>query len=603
MQYVDVALARRTGTRETLLTYTIPPELLASIQVGSMVEVPFHRFQELGIVTRFRRTLAESALHTKLRPVRRVISPWPVLSPLDLAFRIALADQTAAPRSLALTLALPPRSILKQLPPPAASETLRISRQDYEIAAATAPFHHLLPQIEATLAKNLSVCFIVPTIEALRAAQKIWQELLPDQSLTHRSGAKIVDQLPLWKTVYGHQARLVLGTRRALLLPFRRLGLIVIEQIGHPQLREEQAPYYEALALARLRISLFGGTLIARSSLPPFELLGGSERRRWHFFRRQPALATIAVRKRPTQGLLSPGTEATIANAVAAGERVLLVVKNKGGGRGQICGDCGRVQRCSRCQTIVPPLTPSASSDCLGCQMPQKSNALCATCGGSNLKIFGWGTERWAEKLTQRLPGVQISAMSATGLIPKKWQLLIVAPSWLHLPPIVAAHIIAVEPEQFLFGTNFALQEEWYRFLLELRNRATRRFVIETTIPELPFFRELTNLVPTATIRAALKERRENSYPPYGDLIEITLTAATAKLTHLAERLTKVVGAHLPELQLQGPQLVGTDVAKNTTSYRYLGKVTEKTSVAAIRALARELPHGARLIVSGRSFH
>ncbi len=602
MQYADVAVARRIGTRETLLTYSISPELLPSIQVGMMVEVPFRATLATGIVTHFRRSLPKSGLLARLKPIRRLLSPWPVLLADDLAFRLALADQTAAGRSLTLTEQLPPRSLLKQLEAPQPPARLLPTNRLFELGAATNSLAYLLPKIRTVLDKGFSVSLIAPTSTMVDILYQLWQKHLSGQVEVFRPDGPVDSLLPIWQAVFGKTTKLIIGPRSTVLLPFRRLGLTIIDSVGHPQLSEEQAPYYEAFTAARLRLTTAGGSLIARSSLPPLDLLGSTQRRLWQFRGREQPLPRIIISQYRSENLFSPAAEESIEKSRTDRQRVVVVVRDHGGARGSICKSCGLMQRCHTCQTLLVPLdAPSTGSNqspisCSKCQTPLGAKPGCLNCHSFDLKSFGRGTELWQKIIGQHFPGLQVEIMARATAVPQNWQLLVVAPSWLQLPPVEADRIIVIKPEDFLASSDFFGQEDWHRLLLELRNRARLELIIETTEPEQAFFSELTELLPRQMIRTTLAERRAAGYPPYGNVLFLNFTASTtAQLAKLGQTVRRLVTTALPEATFLGP--LDTSEARNPEkmSAKILVKFAGQLPTTRLRELREHLPSGIRM--------
>lgn len=186
--------------------------------------------------------------------------------------------------------------------------------------------------------------------------------------------------------------------------------------------------------------------------------------------------------------------------------------------------------------------------------------------------------------------------MARAEVVPQNWQLLVVAPSWLQLPPVVADRIIVIKPEDFLTSHDFFGQEDWQRLLLELRNRARQELIIETTEPEQAFFSELTELLPRQMIRAALAERRGAGYPPFGNVLFLHFTASTtARLAKLGQVVRRLVATTLPGATLLGP--LDTSEARNPEkiSAKILVKFAGRLPTTRLRELREHLPSGIRM--------
>ena len=167
---------------------------------------------------------------------------------------------------------------------------------------------------------------------------------------------------------------------------------------------------------------------------------------------------------------------------------------------------------------------------------------------------------------------------------------MIGAPSRLHLPLMDADLVIALEPERLLVGTDYRLEEAWNRLICDLRNRARRQLILETSQPDLPFFAELGAVLPRRTIRLGLLERKKGGYPPYGNLLEIVVTGPAARGSERADRVKKLISQVLPMSTILGPSLSISHWSATKTVYRILAKIPGKLPLDRLRLLRARLP-------------
>lgn len=599
MQYADVAVAARTGMRDTILTYAIPAELLPRLAVGAVVEVPFQTKLRTGVLYRLRRELPAARLRTKLRPLRRVLSAWPVLSAGDLALREELAAVTFTPLGHSLTLGLPPRSLLKAWTHPPPTPMIDARKQTFWLAVSPGPSAFQL-EISQTLARGATVAVIVPTQDHLTVWFEACRRQWPTETLIWQADASVAKQQPIWEAARDGLPRLIIGTRSAVLLPFRRLDLMIVDTPSHPQMTEEQLPAYSVLSVAELRTKLCGGHLLAIDSLPPLRLLTKHGRRNWHFrqttSRSKPELAIIA--REPGQPLAT-GTIARLREGLAGGEHILVVVRASGWARGVICADCATLTRCPTCRHGLIA-TREQQAVCPADHPPPKMADRCAVCQSLRLRPFGWGSQRWFQFFGQTFPGVRIATEKTHTELREDtvWQIAIFVPKFSHLPPAQADRVVAIEPEQFLLGTTYSVREDWYRLLLDLHQRAGKELIIETSIPEHAFWTEMSKPLPTRAITGELTLRKQAGFPPYGKLLEITFPGLTARaLPALVERLHTSVRSVLGEVVMLGGD-ESSDEETRQPSARVLVRLPDRFSPRQLAELRARLPRQARLLVS-----
>ncbi len=545
MQYADIALAVRTGRHASIYTYAIPPELLVGIAQGVFVEVPLGKRFATGIITRLRAQLPEQRLRGKLRPIRRLLSAWPLLTSEELAFRQEIAARSLSPEHLFATLGLPTATILKKIVPPmpirVASASRRCKSPIALLEGPGEPRARAISIITKQLERGLPVLLLTPTHETVQLWLNDLKAAGVNAAFPATNPQRVADELAVWQTVLRGGPRVVVGTRAAVWLPFRELGTIVIDQPTHHQFEEEQAPFYDTFHIALARHQLMGGDLLVRDSLPPLLVFADSQKKHWRFAP-PPPLPTVEILPRAATWL-SARTEARVEAALEEHKRVLFVVNQAGWARGLVCGDCGRLARCERCTTLLSLTSATSAPFCRVCNTHQLAER-CAQCGSASLKPFGWGSERWAETLTDHYHQAnvldlsqspihlgtasarRVASASGRSQSPPQWDIALLRPAWLEMPPIRADVVVAIEPERLLFGTDFAAEERWLRFLLQLRAATHGNLLIETRLGASDFLQELSSPLPKNSLVTMLHQRRDHHYPPYGRLVTISCPIA-----------------------------------------------------------------------------
>lgn len=521
MQYVDVALAIRTGRHSSIYTYTIPPELLPQIAPGVLVEVPLGKNYAHGVIVRLRAQLPSQHLRGRLRPLKRLLSPWPLFSDLELRLRRTIAQDSLSPEHLFLTLGLPPVSVIKKITQPI--ET-RVGRPGPPVALLEGPGatrEKILALAKKHLQRDRPVLVLVPTHEYALA----WQRDALGEGITNvvlaSSGQSAATDLAVWQTVIEGSPRLVIGTRAAVWLPFRALGLIVIDQPNHHQFREEQAPYYVTEKIARARHAALGGHFVARTSLPALDIFLPATREHWRFI--QPAgLPQLEVLPR-AGGWLSQRSSQAVADALRHKHRVVFILNQPGWASGLVCQECTSLVRCQTCATLLSLTEENAATYCRYCQTNQLVDR-CPTCGSSQLVSFGWGSERWKAELTNHYPTAVIADVPAAD--GQNWDIGLFRPGWLEVPPLQAELVVVIEPERLLFGNDYAAQERWLRFMLDVRSLAARTILIETRLKDVATLLELHRPLPKRALVAELTNRKAGGYPPYGRVVRISTNLA-----------------------------------------------------------------------------
>lgn len=528
MQYADVALATRIAGKDATFTYLMEPAHLAQVSVGVVVEVPWRQKKILGVVTGFRTALSSRGLAAKLRPIGRVLSNGPLLTEQDLRLRRDLARLHQEPASLAVTAGLPPVGVLSKLKPSPATVPASLTKKaDVTFVTDTVQNRReLLRRIGQAVAQDKTILLLVPN-------QRIgdsWRQALletvdPARIMSYFAAMRAKEQLASWQVAAEQKPGVVIGTRAAVLLPFRQLAAIIIDEPNHSQFQEQQAPYYSVFEVAQLRRSMWGTPIIATDVLPSLASLVTPERSMWRFAKSAQPETIITIAKRdPRTPLAATSLEALTVDDACAIHHALIVVPGANWAAGQICRDCKTLVRCPDCGAILQVLEDRTTLRCAVCRANRPSVRNCPTCRGANIASFGWGSHRWQAELLSRVPNIEPNLVTSEN-IDTNWQVGIISlVNFRELRPR-AQTVIAIEPERLLVGESYDTHWQWLRLLWRLKQAAVRQLIIETTLPELDQFSELNQILPRTSLSQELRIRQRYGYPPFGAILYLKVRA------------------------------------------------------------------------------
>lgn len=507
-RYADVALAVKTAERSAIFTYALTPETYLSTRPGIMVEVLFRGRPTVGIITQLRARLPQGVTETKIRPIRRILSPIPILDAAEFQYRQFAAKSLHAPLSRLITHQLPSKTFLKTLHTDLPEREISTGRRSVflpgSVATLSAP---LLEALRSTLQRGWTGLVIVPTEEIL----EIWLKRLEEHHLPvaiYRSQGSAAEQSRVWTIILKGLPQIILGTRSAVFLPFRRLGFIFIEEAGHTQHQEEQFPSYHSLQILSLRQQSLGGTLFIRDPLPPLSILERSVRKYWSFPRVPSTGPRVTISEEITPKSLNPHLQKIALRTLAAQQRVLIIVPEQGLAAGLVCRSCEEVVRCPACQTVLRILASDGTQSCFRCQTTYPAGP-CRVCQSNDLVAFALGATYWQKTLDQLFPPE----------VRRLWQ--IVTPAFGGVPPLTAAVSIVIEPERLLGKNNWQSLFWYMRTLWDIRSKTQSHLLIQSTVPDQPALTALPRTIPLKFLVEELERRHERHYPPYGSFIEI----------------------------------------------------------------------------------
>jgi primosomal protein N' (replication factor Y) len=282
--------------------------------------------------------------------------------------------------------------------------------------------------------------YLEAVAEALRAGRQALV-LLPEIALTAEfltrvearfgakpaewhSGVTMTERRRCWKMLGQGEAQLVVGARSALFLPFRDLGLIVVDEEHDSSYKQEEGALYHARDMAVLRASLNDAQVVLASATPSLETWANAEAgkyRRLDLTSRfgeavLPEMAAIDMRLEdlPAQSWLSPTLTSEVAQRVQAGEQALLFLNRRGYAPVTICRACGAQVGCDHCDARMVEHRFLKRLVCHQCGETKPLPEVCPVCAvEGKMAAVGPGVERVAEEAVAAFPDAKIAVLSS----------------------------------------------------------------------------------------------------------------------------------------------------------------------------------------------
>jgi primosomal protein N' (replication factor Y) len=379
-----------------------------------------------------------------------------------------------------------------------------------------------------------------------------------------------------WRRIRERRARVVVGTRTAVLSPPPGLGLVVVDEEHDAAYKSDRTPRYQARDVALELGRLASVPVLLGSATPDLVTLGRLEQGRVERVR-------LAGRRRGThaaveivdmraeigagnRGLLS----VSLADAVAAldrsaGDRAILVINRRGAASVVLCRDCGYVQICPDCQRPLVFHAAVVALRCHHCGATAPVARRCPACGSARIRYLGGGTERVEQELAVRFPDLRIDRLDRD-VVERKGAAARVIDAFtagtidvlvgtslvtkgLDIPEVALVGVVSADIALNLPDERAA--ERTWQLLVQAVGRAGRgdrpgRAIVQTYLPEHPVIEAVASGDPRAFIAAELERRNRFGSPPFGQLIKLTasdadrdvaLATARAFATELRDRV------------------------------------------------------------------
>ena len=220
------------------------------------------------------------------------------------------------------------------------------------------------------------------------------------------------------------EVSVVVGARSALFLPFRNLGLIVVDEEHESAYKQEDGVHYHARDMAVVRGKIEGCPVVLASATPSIESRVNAQSGRYRHVslpnrfggRPLPDIAAIDMRlDKPERGrFLSPPMVNAVKSTLAAGEQALLFLNRRGYAPLTLCRACGHRYQCRNCSTWLVEHRFRRALVCHQCGYAERKPEACTECGAfDHLTPCGPGVERIAEEVTELFPEQRVVVLSS----------------------------------------------------------------------------------------------------------------------------------------------------------------------------------------------
>jgi primosomal protein N' (replication factor Y) len=358
-----------------------------------------------------------------------------------------------------------------------------------------------------------------------------------------------------WEAVATGGARIVIGARSALFLPFASLSLIVVDEEHDGSYKQEEGFIYQARDLAVARGKIEGCAVVLASATPSLETLWNAQAGRYRWLRLAdrhgtaalPAIDLIDMRATPPDPgqWLSPTLAAAMAETLARGEQTLLFLNRRGYAPMVICRACGERMKApdSDSWLVEHRYTGRLVCHLTGFSMPRP--ARCPYCDArESLVSIGPGVERVEEEARQRFPQARLAVFSSdTVADARAARAMIEAMSHGDYDIMVATQAAAkghnfpgltlvgvVDGDLGLKGGDLRAAERTFQLLTQVSGRAGRqerpgRALIQTWAADHPVMRAIAAGDRDGFVAVELAERQAVGLPPFGRLAAVILSS------------------------------------------------------------------------------
>lgn len=369
------------------------------------------------------------------------------------------------------------------------------------------------------------------------------------------SGVTVTERRRCWRMVATGGAQLVVGARSALFLPYRDLGLIVVDEEHDTSYKQEEGVLYNARDMAVLRASIDRAQVVLASATPSLESWANAEAGKYARLDLTarfgaavlPQMHAIDMRVEdlPSGRWISPSLRRAVEARIARGEQSLLFLNRRGYAPVTICRACGHQIGCDHCDARMVEHRFLKRLMCHQCGETKPMPVACPSCKVEDkLAAVGPGVERMAEEAQALFPAARVVTLSsdlfgtARAL---KAHIESIAAGGADI--IVGTQLVAkghnfplltlvgvIDADLGLQGSDLRAAERTFQLMRQVAGRAGRaeapgEALLQTFQPEHPVIRAILSGDEEGFWTAQAAERRAAGVPPYGRLAGIVLSS------------------------------------------------------------------------------
>lgn len=373
------------------------------------------------------------------------------------------------------------------------------------------------------------------------------------------------ERVDTWKAVCQGEARIVIGARSALFLPYADLGLIVVDESHDQSFKQEDVVNYQGRDMAVMRGKYEQIPVILSTATPDLETVANVESCKYDELRLTsryaeavlPEIKIIDLKEdKPLRGSwgvswLAPTLVEQIKNNYEKGEQTMLFLNRRGYAPLVICRDCGHRIQCPNCTAWLTEHRNAGKLICHHCGHMIPIPKECPECHSeTGLTACGPGVERVAEEVRYRFPLAKVKVLSSdfttnfkevSAVIEEmeKGEIDILIGTQIlakghHFPALTLVGI--VDADLGLMGSDLRASERTFQLLSQVSGRAGRgekkgTVYLQTLYPENAVLQALAANDAGRYIELEKKNRRILKMPPYGKLAAVIVSGAKQEET------------------------------------------------------------------------
>lgn len=601
---------------------------------GAFVRVPFGKSEQTGIV--WNEPVDDTLAEEKIKRIKQICDIHP-LSEKTMRFVDWVANYTLCAKGMILKMVLPV-DVLDKSKKPIVFEKPVLCHSDMHFSDEQEnAINAILPKIKNTFSTTLingitgsgKTAVYFEAIEKALQNQKQVLVMLPEITLTAAWLSRFEERFhtkpaiwhsamtpkqrkDTWHAVFEGSAQVLVGARSALFLPFKDLGLIVVDEEHDPSYKQEDGVLYQARDMAVVRAQIEKCPILLASATPSLETYANVQSGKFDCVRLTkrfanatlPEIELIDMRQESKQDkhILSQKLQTALAENIVQKNQSLLFLNRRGYAPVRLCRACGEKVKCPYCSVFLTEHKTQHKLVCHQCGYTRNLTDDCPYCHEKNSLIScGAGVEKVYEEVKNLFPNARIKLVSSdTVSSVKAFDELCAQLAQKQVDILIGTQMLAkghnfpdltlvgiVDGDFGLSGSDLRAAERTFQLLQQVAGRAGRsnkkgKAFIQTYSPQNNVIQALTKEDSSIFMQTEMAARQLLSMPPFGRLAALIISG---KNKDLAYKCAKTLIKHAPFIQgveILGPVEAPLFLLRGKYRYRILIKSSKEIALQKV---------------------
>ena len=410
--------------------------------------------------------------------------------------------------------------------------------------------------IEEFLSQGKQALYLLPEIALTTQLISRLQAYFGEKVAVYHSKYNVQERVEVWNNVLENKpvAQIVIGARSALFLPFKDLGLVIVDEEHESSFKQyDPAPRYHARDAAIVLGNLHGSDILLGSATPSVESFYNVKVGKYgyaHIERRygnvlMPDMELVDIkeqsRKKRMKGHFSERLLEEIAETLDNGEQVILFQNRRGFAPIMECTTCGHAPQCPNCDVSLTYHQHRKQLRCHYCSYHIALQETCQACGNATLDTKGFGTEQVEQELNTLFPQANVGRMDLDTTRGKHgYEKIINSFEQQEIDILVGTQMLTkgldfrnvnlvgiMNADSLLNFPDFRAHERSFQLLTQVAGRAGRtkkrgKVIIQSYNPNHRILQQVTTNDYLGTFQEQIYEREQYKYPPINRIIKIT---------------------------------------------------------------------------------